>query len=133
MAKLTMKFEALKDAKEVFECANGSTLVSLWVQDLDDSKLKLGLTAFDKDGTFTGIRQGDCFEAVAKVGSRKNDYYKLVDKKGGERVYSNHNTPWNPLSPSSRANLTLVNSCRTSARYSRMTSLMLTSRFEVIG
>jgi len=87
MAKLTMKFEALKDAKEVFECANGSTLVSLWVQDLDDSKLKLGLTAFDKDGTFTGIRQGDCFEAVAKVGSRKNDYYKLVDKKGGERVY----------------------------------------------
>jgi len=45
------------------------------------------LTAFDKDGTFTGIRQGDCFEAVAKVGSRKNDYYKLVDKKGGERVY----------------------------------------------
>jgi len=87
MAKLTMKFEALKDAKEVFECANGSTLVSLWVQDLDDSKLKLGLTAFDKDGTFTGIRQGDCFEVVAKVGSRKNDYYKLVDKKGGERSY----------------------------------------------
>lgn len=87
MAKLTMKFEALKDAKEVFECANGSTLVSLWVQDLDDSKLKLGLTAFDNDGTFTGIRQGDCFEVVAKVGSRKNDYYKLVDKKGGERVY----------------------------------------------
>ena len=53
MARMMIKFEALRDAKEVFECSNGSKLVNLWVQDLDDSKLKLGLTAFDKkDGTY---------------------------------------------------------------------------------
>ena len=99
MARMMIKFEALRDAKEVFECSNGSKLVNLWVQDLDDSKLKLGLTAFDKDGTYLGIRSRDRFEAVAKVGSRKNDYYKLVDKNGRERDYYEPQYTIESLSP----------------------------------
>jgi len=46
--------------------------LNLWVQDLDDSKLKLGLTGFDT-ASWEPINVGDQMEVVAKVGKRKNN------------------------------------------------------------
>lgn len=70
MARMTLRCEVAKEPR-VFNYKDKEGL-NLWVQDLDDSKLKLGLTGFDT-ASWEPINVGDQMEVVAKVGKRKNN------------------------------------------------------------
>ena len=70
MARMTLRCEVAKEPR-VFNYKDKEG-INLWVQDLDDSKLKLGLTGFDT-ASWEPINVGDQMEVVAKVGKRKNN------------------------------------------------------------
>jgi len=70
MARMTLRCEVAKEPR-VFNYKDKEGL-NLWVQDLDDSKLKLGLTGFDT-ASWEPINVGDQMEVVTKVSKRKNN------------------------------------------------------------
>lgn len=77
MAKMAIKCKIGK--VRTFSWGDGNTALSLWVQDTDNSKLKLPITVFYGDDVDVG--EGDIIKAICDVQKRQN-------KMSGEWEYS---------------------------------------------